>query len=161
MLNPARMPKPSDTIGFMKKNRPAALPLIIAAATALAIPFVGSASAAKPVPPKSVTVSIGGDTNDGFYFPSSVHIKAKRDKVTWSWQEDSGPHNVYLDTTKSTKGLKVGTDFPKLKSTLQRYSGDPAVTWPSGGWKPTKPGIYILYCTKHSVSMRMKVVVDK
>ncbi|MEI7889234.1 MAG: hypothetical protein WCI34_02890 [Actinomycetes bacterium] len=133
--------------------------LTIVAVAALAPGFAsarkGSAAGALP----TTTVSIGGTTNDGFYFPGSITAKLGKSQIVFTVIPESGQHNVFLQpwssartgSTKSTKGVS----FPNMRAPIELYTGDPAYYWPrtSGGapapWKPTKKGNYFLYCTKH------------
>jgi len=119
------------------------------AAALVAVAAVGPANSSASALP-TTQISVGGTTNDGFYFPDTLTKRLGESQILFSMQPDSGAHNVFLDPARSTKGVS----FPNLRAPIEITFGE-TFNWPSTllgearPWKPSKPGTYFLYCTKH------------
>ena len=132
------------------------LTLVTVAALAPGFASARKGSAAVALP--TTTISMGGTTNDGYYFPATVTKKLGKAQFVFSLEPESGQHNVFLQpwgsTTTSSKKSTKGISFPNMRSPVAISNGETYV-WPrtstgkAAPWKPSKKGTYFLYCTKH------------
>ena len=124
--------------------------LTIVAVAALAPGFASARKGSVAATLPTTTISMGGTTNDGYYFPSTVTKQLGKAQFVFSLEPESGQHNVYLEPKLSTKSLS----FTNMRSPVEISSGQ-TYFWPrtstgaAAPWKPSKKGTYFLYCTKH------------
>ncbi len=125
---------------------------------------VAGAKPAKAAAVTDIDVTIIGNENDGEYFwegrkdasekdAYDLSVQSGQARVFFVFPPQSGSHDAKLRKSQSTPGVT----FPM--SSLTQNTGESDIRWPARGWKPVKSGIYALYCSKHSYSMKMRVIV--
>jgi plastocyanin len=108
--------------------------------------LVAPALVASPAHAADQTVSVGTQTGDNKFAPSTVTVDPG-DTVTWQWTSGLG-HTVTSTSSNWKKDTRVGPQVPP------NAPGD-AMT----AFTFTKPGTYTYWCRTHTSAMTGKVVV--
>lgn len=144
------------------RNRVTAILIAVVAVTLVALPAVaigsriGHGAAALPA---VINVKVAGEGNDGYYVKSAVTLKLAKQGIKWVWASQTSEHDVRFDRASSSAAVR--TQSFTSSDSVATYPGA-SYSWPTrGSWKPTKPGKYVFYCSKHSLTMRMTVTVVK